>query len=390
MQLLQTVRHPEALPMNLVHQTPIHRRCAGSQGLVYTIAESHSLHAPEAVWKLQANLHARKTMVCCRVRGSCTARGILVDVGSIGFHPTARQQTDHTVHNLLESLQMLWYGALGIGRRLKRCLLLALAPTMQDRCVTVRPEEPAQELAHHCERAAFIQHECRERRRLLNAPPGAYAGQRADGVGERLRQHDGPLPLVVACCRRTRAGKQLNIVENRLAIQGLPNMHPALPQEADRAVAKQMAEQARERQCAQALMRCVHPERQVAHVQRVTGFVVTRLVQRGLKANHDAILTQYELVGTHPAPVRAEEFMVRGADQRAPVLQGERDALALALNHHLGLCRCAQPAVLSESVQRCSASTRHLLDAPRGAVGKQYWRSLSNTGCAAIANQVEV
>src|SRR6266849_9077480 len=149
MQLLQTVRHPEALPMNLVNQTPVHRRRAASQGLVHTIAKSHALHEREAVWKLQANLHARNTVLCCLVRGSCAARGILVDVGSIGLHSTTRQQTGHVAHNLLESLHMLWYGALGIGRRLKRCLLLALAPTVQDRCVTVRPEEPAQELAHH-------------------------------------------------------------------------------------------------------------------------------------------------------------------------------------------------------------------------------------------------
>src|SRR5712692_6544484 len=172
--------------MKLVHQTPVHRGRAGSQGLVYTIAESHALHEREAVWKLQANLHARDTILRCWVRGSCTARGILVDVGSIGFHPTARQQTDHTVHTLLESLHVLWYGALRIGRRLKRCLLLALAPTVQGRCVTVRPEKPAQELAYHSARAAFIQHKCREHRHLLNAPPDAHAGQRADGVRKRL------------------------------------------------------------------------------------------------------------------------------------------------------------------------------------------------------------
>src|SRR5579864_2416237 len=107
MQLLQTGRHPEALPMNLVHQTPVHRRRAGSQGLVHTIAESHVLYEREAVWKLQANLYSRDTVLCCWVRGSCVARGILVDVGSIGLHPTARQQTGHIVHDLLESLHML-------------------------------------------------------------------------------------------------------------------------------------------------------------------------------------------------------------------------------------------------------------------------------------------
>src|SRR5436309_4068423 len=100
--------------MNLVHQTPVYRRRACSQGLVHTIAESHALHEREAVWKLQANLHAGNTVLCCRVRGSCAACGILVDIGSIGFHPTARQQTDHVVHDLLESLNMRWYGALGI------------------------------------------------------------------------------------------------------------------------------------------------------------------------------------------------------------------------------------------------------------------------------------
>src|SRR2546421_11693114 len=160
--------------MNLVHQTPVYCRGAGSQSLVHTIAESHALHEREAVWKLQANLYSRDTVLCCRERGSRAARGILIGVGSVDLHPTARQQTGHVVHNLLESLHMLWYGALGIGGRLKRCLLLALAPTVQDRCVPVRPEEPAQELAHHCDRAAFTQHECRERRRLLNAPPGAH------------------------------------------------------------------------------------------------------------------------------------------------------------------------------------------------------------------------
>src|SRR6266568_4136326 len=152
--------------MNLVHQTPVHRRRAGSQGLVHTIAESHALHEREAVWKLQANLHTRDTVLCSRVRGRCVARGILVDLSSMGLHPTACQQTDHVVHDPLESLHMLWYSALRIGRRLKRCLLLALAPTVQGRCMTVRPEESAQELAYHSARAAFIQHKCREHRHL--------------------------------------------------------------------------------------------------------------------------------------------------------------------------------------------------------------------------------
>src|SRR5437588_11659845 len=105
--------------MNLGHQPPVHHRRTGLQSLVHTVAESHTLHEREAVWKLQANLHARDTVLCCRVRGSCAARGILIDDGSIGLHSTASQQTGYIAHKLLESLHMLWYGALRIGRRLK-------------------------------------------------------------------------------------------------------------------------------------------------------------------------------------------------------------------------------------------------------------------------------
>ena len=54
-----------------------------------------------------------------------------------------------------------------------------------------------------------------------------------DRVRERLRHHDGPLPRIVALCRRATTGKKFNIIENRLAIHSLPNVHPALPQEAD-------------------------------------------------------------------------------------------------------------------------------------------------------------
>jgi hypothetical protein len=74
------------------------------------------------------------------------------------------------------------------------------------------------------------------------------------------------------------AGKQLNVVENRFAIHGLPNVHPPVPQEADRTVAQQMAEQASECQGSQTLTWCVHRERQVVHEQCITGFIVTRLV----------------------------------------------------------------------------------------------------------------
>src|SRR5579859_488374 len=61
---LKTGRHPEALTMNLVHQTPVHRRRAGSQSLIYTIAESHTLDERKAIWQRQAHLYTWNTVLC--------------------------------------------------------------------------------------------------------------------------------------------------------------------------------------------------------------------------------------------------------------------------------------------------------------------------------------
>src|SRR5579872_406440 len=110
-----------------------------------------------------------------------------------------------------------------------------------------------------------------------------------------------------------------------------------------------MAEQACKRQCAQTFMRCIHCERHVAHVQCVTRFVVTGLVQRCLQANHDAILAQYEFVSTHPTTIRAKDSMVRGTGQRAPILQDKRYAFSFTLHYLLALYRRTQSAILSWS-----------------------------------------
>src|SRR5215467_3563210 len=100
---------------------------------------------------------------------------------------------------------MRWHGALGICRRLKCCIAVALAPPMQNRSMSIRPEEPTQEFAYNRDRATLVQQECRKRRRLLTAPLRPHARQGADGLGERLWQHNIPPTLVVACRRGSRA-----------------------------------------------------------------------------------------------------------------------------------------------------------------------------------------
>jgi hypothetical protein len=98
-----------------------------------------------------------------------------------------------------------------------------------------------------------------------------------------------------------------------------------------------VAEQSRERQRARPLVRGIHREHQVAHVQHVAGLVFARLVQRSLQTNDHAILANRQLVRAHPAPILGEQFVVRGAIQYASVLEDERDAFALALRHRLCL-----------------------------------------------------
>jgi len=172
-------------------------------------------------------------------------------------------------------------------------------------------------------------------------------------------------------------------------VHSLPDTDTALSQKSERAVAQEMTDQARKGQGMQALAFRVHRERQSACAQHITDFVVSGLVQRGFKANYHAILSEVELIGAHPATIRAEDFVVGSTDQRAPVLQDQRDTLALTPYHHLGLPRSAQPAIYGRRQEREPAGERHLLDTSRGTVSQQHRRALSDTGGTAKAHHVE-
>src|SRR5207245_4975835 len=110
----------------------------------------------------------------------------------------------------------------------------------QSGCLPVRTKRAAQELTHNGDGAALIEHELRQRRRLMNALPDPNARQCEDGSGQLLRQHDRPLALVVARPCWSLPGDELDVREHSLAIECLPDIHPALPLNTDRAVVVEM------------------------------------------------------------------------------------------------------------------------------------------------------
>ena len=81
--------------------------------------------------------------------------------------------------------------------------------------------------------------------------------------------------------------------------------------------------------------------------------------------------------------------MIRRADERAPILQGQRDTLAHALIHRLGLPRDAQLAFAIRRKELRAAILWESLDRLRGPVGEQDRRSLGDAGCTAVADGVE-
>ena len=155
---------------------------------------------------------------------------------------------------------MLRPRGLRVRRPFEDGIPLARAETLQNRSRPVGTEDAAQELAHHRDRAARLQHEVGQPGRLVDPPPDSHAGQRDDGTGQLARQHDAPFPIVVPHAARTLASDELDVVQHRLAIDCLPDVHPPLTRDADRAVAEQVAEQPGERQRAEPLVRAAHGE----------------------------------------------------------------------------------------------------------------------------------
>src|SRR6185437_9150162 len=116
---------------------------------------------------------------------------------------------------------VLWLGALCERGGDEACAVLVRSLTMQLRCVSIRTEQAAEELAHQGHRTALLLDELRKRGGLVDATANPDARQRHDGTGQLQRQHDAPFARVIAAAPRSFAGEQLDIVESRLSIERL-------------------------------------------------------------------------------------------------------------------------------------------------------------------------
>ena len=115
----------------------------------------------------------------------------------------------------------------------------------------------------------------------------------------------------------------LDIVEHRFAIEPLSNGHASLAPRADRAIAQEVPEEARECHRLRTPLRRVHLERHATGIQVIARLVEAGLIERCLEAHDDAIALEVESIGAHPRSVSAKNLMVGRADQCAAVLQRE-------------------------------------------------------------------
>ena len=112
-----------------------------------------------------------------------------------------------------------------------------------------------------------------------------------------------------------------DVVEDRLAVQRLTHHDAALPSDADRAIAEQMPKQTREGQGSHASRRRIEAETQFSGLEHVAGLVRADLVERGFESDHHAVLPQHQLVRALPAPMGAQDLVVRCAHQRPAILE---------------------------------------------------------------------
>ena len=390
MQLLQPRRHPQALAVDLCHRAPVHRRRAGPQRLVHAVAEPHPLHERQAVRQLQADLHARDAVLGGRVGGGGAADwDSRTRSRRRSCTPQRSRRRISSRHHLFELLDVFRPGGLGIRRRLQDRVLRALAQAVQDGRLPVGPEDAAQELAHHRDRAPLVQHERRQRRRLVNAPADADAGQRDDASVSRA----GSTMVHLRSSYRVAAGRLP--VSNSMSFRTIsrstawptfirPCPATLIDPSPSRWPSRRANARVRRRSCGVSIVNVHSPA-----VEHVAGLVGAGLIQRRFQADHHPVLARYQLVRAHPAPVRAQDLVVRRADQGAAVLQDERDAVAHALGHGLGLHRHAELTVRGGAEQHGAAGARHLLDAARGAVGQQHRRPRGDARRTSVPDQDE-
>src|SRR5215469_3481234 len=148
----------------------------------------------------------------------------------------------------------------------------------------------------------------------------SYPRERRDRRGQPPREGNGPLAVVITARRRALAGEQLDIIERGLAINCLSDIHPSLTQDADRAVADQMADEACKGQRSGALVLVGEVKTHLTCDQLITDFICGWLIERPLQSDDHAIATAHQLARLDPAAIGAQDPVIRRANQLASVL----------------------------------------------------------------------
>ena len=145
------------------------------------------------------------------------------------------------------------------------------------------------------------------------------------------RKGDAPLAVVVPAAFRALPSDALDVAQHELAIERLTDVHPALAHDADRPVAQEMAEQAREGQGARAFVRAGKRKTKVAGAKTVFDLVDPGLVERRLEPHQYGVVREESASARTQRPSRAAELVIRGAHERPSVLERQRNALATTL-----------------------------------------------------------
>src|SRR5262249_41467997 len=144
-----------------------------------------------------------------------------------------------------------------------------------------------------------------------------------------------------------------------------------------------------EGQSASAFMLIGKSETHVTGVQLVARLVGPRLIQRPLEPGYHTIASTHQLSGLDPASIRAQDLMIVGAHQPAPILQHYGDAPPPPLPHDSGLRSHRELAARSGTEQPYAPSRRHALDPAARPVGEQHGRSFGDARSTSIADEIE-
>ena len=150
-----------------------------------------------------------------------------------------------------------------------------------------------------------------------------------------------------------------------------------------------MSEQTGERERLLPLERIVERETHVTRSQCITGLIGTLHIQRRLEPHHDPVLTQHELVRSHPLAIGAQDTMVRRTHQLAAILQHERDTGPCTPVEMRDLVRRRKSGIPIGTEQAVARGPGQALDRTREPVSHEHRGALGDARRASIAHDVE-